>query len=280
MYLGYWRLQEEPFSNALDERFFFKTPQHDEAIARLLYAVRQRKNGTILTGGYGSGKSLVRRIFLQRLSELGTFQVAQVDNPLLPATDILLDVASQMDRRNTSRLEGWEALRGISAALLAKQREGGHGIVLVEEAQLLSDFDRLEQLRLLMNLEDPRGRSLLTLVLIGAPALLQHVAKSPSLQQCVSGSWVLEPLARDQTREYINYRLQVAGGNGWIFDDGAIDVLHEYSLGTPRIINHVADLALYLAMVESAVQVDTTITQRVITDLQRNNALWQAEEGG
>lgn len=278
MYLDYWRLQEEPFTNSLDERFFFKTSQHDEAIARMLYAVRQRKNGTILTGGYGSGKSLVRRIFLRQLAQLGTFVVAQVDNPLSSPDGMLQDIALQLGRHGDAPFSvSGEAYRAIETVLRQRNQAGVHGIVIVEEAQLLSDVARLEQLRLLMNLVGEQGRPLLTLIMIGAKEFMQHVAQSPSLQQRVSSCWALEPLSPEQLRDYVNHRLRVAGGNGWIFDDSAINTLFDYSGGTPRRVNQAADLALYLGMSESAVRVDSEMVQRVIADLERTTAIWSSE---
>jgi type II secretory pathway predicted ATPase ExeA len=190
----------------------------------------------------------------------------------------LADIAEQLGGKADVSSSGVEAFRVIERVLRQRHSEGVHGIVIVEEAQLLSDLERLEQLRLLMNLIDDHGRPLLTLILIGAKALMRVVAKSPSLQQRVSSCWSLDPLSPEQLRDYVNHRLRVAGGNGWIFDDSAIDSLFAYSNGTPRLVNQAADLALYLGMSESAVRVDGDIVERVIADLAQTTAIWNDEE--
>ncbi len=269
MYLAYWRLQEEPFVDTLEPRYFHATSQHNEGIARLVYMVRQRKGGAVLTGECGTGKTLVCRLFLQRLSQLGSFSVAQLENPLLPDAGIWRDLAQQLTGRSRPDGGAESDYQSVVNFLGERRRQGGHGIVIVEEAQLLAGENRMERIRLLMNLRDEHGRPLLTLVLVGTPNLIRALARNPSLRQRISSVWRLEPLTVEQTRAYVTHRLRVAGGNEWIIDDSAVEALQTYSNGIPRLINQAADMALYLGMVDSAVRVDAGIVERVAADLRR-----------
>ncbi|HAS84108.1 MAG TPA: hypothetical protein DCS43_15865 [Verrucomicrobia bacterium] len=280
MYLDYWRLREEPFTNALDPRFLLTTPQHSEGIARLLYAARQKKEGAVLTGGYGTGKSLVRTLFISKLQHVGNFSVALVENPLADPETILKDIYEQMAGRQVAASQsGSGVFRALSALFSEKQAHGFHNLIVVEEAQLLSSPERLEQLRLLMNLTDASGRCMVTMVFVGQLDVMDIFARSPGLMQRLSTRWNLDPLTAAQARDYISHRLIVAGGNGWIFDEGAVNVLHAYSEGTARIINNACDMALYLGMSENAVRVDAEIATRVVADLQGGTAVPQEAAG-
>lgn len=267
MYLNYWRLKEEPFNNALDLRFMHRTPQHSEGVARLLYAVQQRKEGALLTGGYGTGKTLVRKMLLSKLETIGNFAVALVENPLAGPEALLRDILEQISRKPPSAGFPGTGFRELSAALEDRQEHGFRNLVVIEDAQLLTRLEELERLRLLMNLLDGRGHPLLTLIFIGQEGLLRVFARSAGLMQRITSRWHLAPLAREQTRDYMNHRLGVAGGNGWIFEDSAVDALHAFSGGTARVINNTADMALYLGMKENAVRVDAHTVERVAADL-------------
>lgn len=270
MYLDYWRLKEEPFNNALDLRFLHMTPQHGEGVARLLYAVQQRKEGVVLTGGFGTGKSLVRMFFLSKLESIGNFAVALVENPLMEPAAMLRDIHEQISQKTVPSGVAGGGYRELAAALEDRHAHGFHGLVVIEEAQLLTRIESLEQLRLLMNLSDGKGRPLLTLVFVGQEDFLRVFAQSPGLVQRIPARWNLSPLSREQTRDYVDHRLCVAGANGWILDDSAVDALYAFSGGTARVINNTADMALYLGMRERAARVDGRIVERVVADLRSN----------
>ena len=179
MYLNYWRLKEEPFNNALDLRFLHMTPQHGEGVARLLYAVEQRKEGAVLTGGFGTGKSLVRMFFLSKLERIGNFAVAQVENPLVEPESMLRDIYAQISQKALPAGLAGGGFRELATALADRQAHGFHNLVVIEEAQLLTRIESLEQLRLLMNLADGKGRPLLTMIFVGQEDFLRVFAQSP-----------------------------------------------------------------------------------------------------
>lgn len=265
-YLNYWHLHEEPFKNALDGRFAYMTPQHSEGVARLTYAAAQRKEGAMLTGGYGTGKSLVRKLFISNLQTIGNFAIALVENPLLDPESLLQDIYEQISGGAATCASVGSLSRELSEMLAERRSRGFHNIIVVEEAQLLTLIDRLEHLRLLMNITNATGQSLLTLVFIGQGDMLRTFAQSPGLLQRLTVRWNIDPLTREQTRNYITHWLSIAGGNGWAIDDSASDALHVFSGGIARMINNASDMALYLAMTENAVRVDARIIERVAAD--------------
>lgn len=270
MYLNYWRLKEEPFNNALDLRFLHMTPQHSEGVARLLYAVQQHKEGAVLTGGFGTGKSLVRKFFLSRLEAVGDFAVALIENPLLEPEVMVRNIYEQITNKPLPADAASGGFQALTAALEERHANHFQNLIVVEEAQLITKIEVLEQLRLLMNLADARGKPLLTLIFVGQDDFLKLFAQSPGLVQRIPARWNITPLTVDQTRDYIDHRLSVAGANGWIFEDSAIDALHAFSEGTARVVNNTADMALYLGMRENAVRVNDRIIERVAADLQSN----------
>ncbi len=266
MYTEYWRLKEKPFEGIADSRYAYLTTRHKEGLARLLYAARERKPGAILTGDYGTGKTIVRHVLLDRLREVGNFVVALVDNPMGEPGEILQDIYDQVAGKASAFSSIGAAMRELREALMARAGRGFYSIVMVEDAELLTDRRRLEQIRLLMNLEDDRGAPLVSVFLFAHVDFLSLLKTCPALLQRIPSRWTLAPLTRDQARGYINHRLSVAGGNAWIVEDEAVEAIHAFSGGVPRTINHVCDLALYVGMMNNAVRVDAGIVRDVVSD--------------
>ncbi len=268
MYTDYWRLKEKPFENALDPRYTYMSPQHKEGLARLLYTAEQRKPGAILLGACGTGKSLVRNMFLNKLKTVGNFAVAVVDNPLADVETILTDIYAQIIGKPAGFSSFGAAFRELREALSVKLTHGYYSLVLVDDAHLLSDVDRLEQLGLLMNLHTDGGQPLVSLVVSARSDWIDKINQCPGFSQRIPNRWTVTPFSLEQTRQYITHRLSVAGGNAWIISDEAVAAIHRFTGGVARCINNIGDLALYLGMSESVVTVDETIVERIVKDWQ------------
>jgi type II secretory pathway predicted ATPase ExeA len=138
-----------------------------------------------------------------------------------------------------------DLLEQIGAELYRLFEEGICPVLVIDEAQLVPHKETFDEIRLLTNfqLDD---RNLMSIVLMGQPELrkrLAHRVYEP-LRQRIGMQYNLRPLTLEETAEYLNHRLRVAGGEGGLFLKGAVERIYQYSGGIPRKINHAASLAL------------------------------------
>ena len=77
----------------------------------------------------------------------------------------------------------------------------------------------------------------------------------------------LSALEENNTREYINHRIRVAGAERGIFTAEAIHKIHGYAKGVPRIINTVCDNALLEGFLIKKESVDEDIIDSVAITL-------------
>ena len=114
----------------------------------------------------------------------------------------------------------------------------GSGVLIIDEAQHLSP-EVLEQIRVISNLETNQSK-LLQIVLVGQLNLLDvlNEAAMRQLDQRISLRALLKPLTREEVEAYISHRLSVAGAPPTLaFEPAALDLVHAYSGGVPRVIN-------------------------------------------
>ncbi|MFD0666159.1 ExeA family protein, partial [Ramlibacter sp. MAHUQ-53] len=247
MYAPFFGLRQEPFSIAPDPRYLLMTGRHREALAHLVHGLSCGGGIVMLTGEVGTGKTTVCRCFLSQVP--ARCQVAYVFNPKLSAVELLQSVCEEFriplpPPRGVARTVK-ECLDPLNAFLLAAHAEGRDSLLVIDEAQALAP-EVLEQLRLLTNLETP-SRKLLQVVLIGQPELRAIVAR-PELEQVaqrVVARFHLTPLSRQETAQYVQHRLEVAGlARTLPFDRAALRRVWRCSRGVPRRINLLCDRAL------------------------------------
>jgi general secretion pathway protein A len=264
MYKKFYRLTRNPFDISPDPYFFYPTPRHNEALASLTYGVHRRKGFVVVTGEVGTGKTLLVRFLLDTLSR-SHVAFAFVYNPRLSVLDFLAHVLTDLRITLAGRTKS-EMLSRLNAYLVARSRTGGTTALVVDEAQLL-DWELLEEIRLLTNLETSQHK-LLQIVLVGQPELDQKL-DSPQLRQLkqrISLRCCLEPLGLQDLRGYIHRRLELAGANSHsalIFPDATIATVHKYSLGIPRLANTLCENSLVSGFSRQTKEITPDIVEEV-----------------
>ena len=257
MYHQYFGLSEAPFSIAVNPRYLFMSTRHRDALAHLLYGVGSGGGFILLTGEVGTGKTTINRCLLEQLPQ--DTDVAIILNPALNALELLASACDELGIEYDAQSPTLKTLTDkLHEFLLQNHSRGRNTVLMIDEAQHL-DFDVLEQIRLLTNLET-NNQKLLQIILIGQPELAQLLnrAELRQLSQRITARYNLEPLNLEETRAYIRHRLNVAGlvGNREIFPDSVVRELFKRTRGIPRLINVLCDRILLGAYGQNKLQAD------------------------
>src|SRR4029450_13057231 len=102
MYESYWQLSEPSFDNPPNPKFFYLSPEHEEALVRLVYAVRHRKGCGMLIGEYGCGKTTLSRALIQRL-EAERYEIGLLTNPSWTSVDFLREILYQLGQHTAEQ---------------------------------------------------------------------------------------------------------------------------------------------------------------------------------
>lgn len=272
-FLQHWKLDAKPFEATWDTRFYYRSPQHQEALDRLLYLASEKTmNLGMLTGDIGCGKTITRAVLAQSLDPC-TFVIVSCENSGFSFEELLHSIIRQLDPEGERMPDGKYGRCEYLKALCEDIAERGrHVIVLLDEAQDMPE-DTLRQLGWLTNFNG-NGRPLLTLLLIGQPLLRRLINTSQSIQQRIGLRFHLMPLNESDIAGYIAHRLKVAGHvDGDVFDAEALTQLHHFSRGIPREINRTAKLCLEHAWASGEQRVSAQILYDVASDLYRQDQL-------
>lgn len=267
MYQRFFGLRESPFNVNPDPRYLFMTRQTQEALAGLTYGIQNRKGFILLTGEVGTGKTTLLNRLLDWLRGQRV-ATAYIFNSRLEVNHLFDFMMADFEIPYESREKSQILLR-LNQWLLERYRAGETAVLIVDEAQNLS-AEVLEEIRLLTNLETSTEK-LLQIVLTGQPELEEKL-KLPQLRQLrqrITLRCRTSALTLEETYGYIAERLRIAGANDEpIFSKEAIQAIHSYSRGIPRVVNLLCEHSMINAYVDSVRPVAAHLVEEVAREFQ------------
>lgn len=267
MYNAFFGFKQNPFNMSPDPSFLFRSQQHEEALANLIYGVQSRKGFIVLTGEVGTGKTTM----LECLRDFLTAQqiaFASLFNSRLTEEQFFEMLSYDFDLR-CNRLSKTEVLLSLNNLLLERATLGRTTVLIIDEAHNL-DWGVLEEIRLLGNLENRRGK-LLQIILAGQQELDTKLERPEfrQLKQRISLRCALRGFDVEETAAYINSRMARAGiKEQTIIPRALIEEIQVRSQGIPRLINSICDNLLLTAFAMESKVTTPEMLDEVTADMR------------
>jgi TonB family protein len=265
---------ENPFGVTPNPRYLYQSRTHAEARSSLIIGIQYRVGFQALIAPPGMGKTTILFNLLEQFRNVRTACLLQFQGD---SRDLLryliLELSGQTPDSNLAGMQDT-----LNQLLIREKRAGKQTIVIIDEAQNL-DISVLETLRMLSNFETP-SEKLLQIILAGQPQMVQRLAtpELAQLYQRIPIRTTLIPFDLEDTRNYIEHRLRIAGYQGPpLFRPAAVQSIFERSGGVPREINTLCFNALLLATAAGKRQIDLEILHEVAADLKFNPVQFNPE---
>ena len=261
LYLPYYSVNEKPFQDSADPKFFWLGGGQSEAIAILNYGIETGDGITVLTGDVGTGKTALVK-FLAGLHN-NEFKVAKIDDSDIESADFLYFLADSLNL--PSSFEDKKSFFKYMDEEYSKTKK--RMLIILDEAHrstksLLSDLDLMANIK-------RDNKHLINIVLVGQNSLIELINEPPinNTKQKAPMICHLRSLTKSETNEYIKHRLKIAGTERKLFSSGAIGKIFQYTGGIPRVINTICDHALMIGFSTDLKVIRSSVIRECAEDL-------------
>ncbi|MEE8428125.1 MAG: AAA family ATPase [Gammaproteobacteria bacterium] len=266
MYETFFGFREKPFSLLPDPSYLFLSKQHGIALELLNYSVMNQAGFVVITGGIGTGKTILIRHLLNHIDK--DITVGLITNTHRGFGELLPWVlhAFSLDHSQASKVDLYQTFVDFIVAEYALHRRT---VLIIDEAQNMTP-ETLEELRMLSNVNSEKDQ-VLQVILCGQPGLRDMLCKPDLAQfaQRITSDYDLTALGSEDTQRYIRHRIEVAGGPTNIFEDQAYRSVYEHTGVVPRLINLICDTSLVYGYAEQLKTISAALIEEVVKDKRR-----------
>ncbi len=262
MYEEHFGLTRKPFQLSPDARFFFPSAEHQRALSFLQYGINQGDGFIVITGNVGTGKTTLVQTLLENLDD-DELTIGNIVTPNLQEEDLLRVVADCFDIKFEDRTKA-QLLKELEHTFQQQAQANRRVLLIVDEAQNIPPRS-VEELRMLSNFQLD-GKPLIQIFLLGQQEFRSTLLSEgfEQLRQRIIATYHLNPLSEEETRTYIEHRLQVAEYEGRpAFADNAFKAIYNFSEGVPRRINNLCDRLFLFAFLEELEEIDNLVVETV-----------------
>jgi general secretion pathway protein A len=256
MYRDFYGLSDDPFGLNPDPRLIFLTPHHKEVLNSMIYGITERRGFILLSGEWGTGKTILIRHLLQILDpKIKAIPVYQPPKSFEDLLEVLLRNLNLPPTERSKRIMWSQFIDFIS-------QNGGqyeNFAIVADDAHSLSK-ELLEELRELWNPKPERLQE----VFVGLPEIEDKLSSwdMRQLRQRIVIRCRLRPLSEEESAGYIEHRVNMAGGKiSEIFAPQALSLIYQYSKGIPRAINILCHKALSTGFKLSQKPIDSSMVE-------------------
>ncbi len=265
MYLSHYHLNVKPFQITPDPQFLWMGESHREALSIFKEGINVNKGLILLTGDVGTGKTTLINKLIESLHDNAL--VASVQYPGFDILDFYNFLAANFKMGKKYSNKGDFLIQFIHF-LHEENAQNKKVVLIIDEAQGLSD-EILDEIRLLSNLERAKVK-LLNILLVGQDEMdkILEAPNNKALTESIAAKYYLGPLKKREVKEYIHFRLKIAGADYRIFNKGAIEEVVRSSQCYPRLINVICDHALLTGYVQGKNKIDAAIIKECAKEHQ------------
>jgi general secretion pathway protein A len=267
MYLNFYGLKTQPFHITPDPEFLYLSPSHKEALAAIVYGIKQRKGFVAIVGAVGVGKTTILRSYLE-MADKKRLKIIYIFNARLNFKGLLQSIYQELGMH----IEGSDVVEMVNRLyefLIEEYKRGNTCVLVVDEVQNMP-ISTLEDLRMLSNLETSKDK-LIQIVLVGQPEFEEGLKldRLKQLRQRLAIKATIRPLTNEESLDYIKFRLQRAGSNySSIFTISALKKILKKAQGIPRVLNVLCDNALITGFGYHQKPITVRIVHEIINDYE------------